>query len=150
VRGGSEWAPEEHVANSGRRWTKAEDTILIENQKCKRAEIVKMLQAAGFPERTQNAISRRYQRLGICRRAMPTPRMGKAKRPLTPTEQTRFDMLEALILGTRARIEAGGLRPENPGSPAMQAVDIVLRGCNANPGILDELVVVTQGLGEAS
>ena len=125
------------------RWTKAEDAIIIENQTRKRAEIVSLLRASGF-ERTENAISRRYQRLGICRRATPKPRMGKAKRPLTPTEQTRFDMLEALILGTRARIEAGELRPENPGSPAMQAVDIVLRGCNANPGILDELVEITR------
>ena len=49
------------------------------------------------------------------------------------------------ILKTKAMIEARELRPENPGSPAMQAVDIVLRGwCNANPGILDELVEITR------
>lgn len=125
------------------RWTRAEDAIIIENQKKKRAEIVRLLRALGF-ERTGIAISRRYQRLGICRRATPNPRMGKAKRPLTSVERARFDLLEALILKTKAMIEARELRPENPGSPAMQAVDIVLRGCNANPGILDELVEITR------
>lgn len=125
------------------RWTKAEDAIIIENQKKKRAEIVSLLRASGF-ERTENAISRRYQRLGICRRATPIPRVRKAKRPLTVAEQVRLNALEALILEARARIEAGVLRPEKPGSPAVQAVDIVLRGCNANPGILDELVEITR------
>ena len=126
------------------RWTKAEDAIIIENQKQKRAEIVRLLRASGF-ERTENAISRRYQRLGICRRATPKPRMGKAKRPLTVAERARFDLLEALILKTKAMIEARELQPEKRGSPTIQAVDMVLRGCNQNPGVLDEFVAITRG-----
>ena len=125
-----------------RRWTEIEDEILVKNQTRKLREIVQVLNAAGF-ERSESAVSQRYQKLGIRRRAVPKS-VARQRRPLTSAERARFDLLEALILKTKAMIEACELRPENPGSPAMQAVDIVLRGCNANPDILDELVEITR------
>ncbi len=126
-----------------RRWTEIEDEILVKNQTRKLREIVQVLNAAGF-ERSESAVSQRYQKLGIRRRAVPKS-VERQRRPLTPAEEARFGVLGCVLRSTRDRIASGELRTAGGASPAAEAVDIILSGINANPGILDELVAMRLG-----
>lgn len=122
----------------GWEWTKTEDRILLNNHaELTYREIAQLLQVAGYT-RSEDAIGGRL-------RALRKSRYHKYHtHPVTRTEQIRYNVLESAIIRTRNRILSGELRTEQPGSPAVQAVDIVLRGCNQNPGILDELVEITR------
>lgn len=126
----------------GKGWTKwqpAESRIVWDNQHMQYGEIAQLLQAAGY---LRDAEMVRSHLKTLKKRQTQRPRAQQHTRPSGIDDRARYAVLEALILEARARIESGVLRLEKPGSPAVQAVDIVLRGCNANPGILDELVVM--------
>ncbi len=130
------------MGQQGKCWTKwqpAESRIVWDNQDLKCREIAELLESAGY---ARNANMVRSHLNTLKRREAKRLERQQRPNPFRADEQARYRALESIILEALARIEAGELRPEVAGDPTAQAVDIVLKGCRANPGILDELIAV--------